>query len=416
MRTPPRVMGLPALVMVCGLLPAPAPAETVRLRSGDVVEGRVVDQGDRILVTTDEGEVSVRWRDVDVVLRDETARDVFAARRKDVADGDVAALYTLALWAQRVGLAAEARRCAEAVTRAEPEHEGARALLEQQKVDGAWLSGEALLSAKGFVSRGGRWVLREEAEAAARKGRPVREMGEDERRVADLLHRAAEAPERARKFAREALDGMSPDALARPALRALRRGTPAERRIAAGLLARWGDVDAVRPLINTAIKDREKSVRAAAVAALEAIDHEDTLRPFARALWSDTPVIRTHAAEALGAFGGVASVQWIIRRLKTGGGPGARNNIFVGRQLSYISDFDVEIAQASQIGDPIVGTIREGVILDTRVLGVQEEFTTVERRVFYNALRTASGEAIGDDVALWDAWFEREGREALAAN
>jgi HEAT repeat protein len=409
-RAAPLVLGLLAL------LAAPALGETVRLRSGDVLEGKVADHGDRLLVATDHGDVSVRWRDVDVVLRDRTARDVYADRRQDVDAKDAGDLYALALWAQRAGLHDEARRCAESVVALEPDHEGARSLLGQQKADGSWLSGDELLAAKGFVSRDGRWVLREEAEAADRKARPVKRMSDDEQRVADLLHRAAEGPERARKFALEALAGMSPDDLARPALRALRRGTPAERRLAASLLARWGDVDAVRPLIHTAIKDREKSVRGAAVEALKEIDHEDTLRPFARALWSDTPIIRTHAAEALGSFGGAASVEWIIRRLKTGGGPGGRNHIFVGRQLSYISDFDVEIAQASQIGDPIVGTIREGVILDTRVLGVQEEFTTVERRVYYHSLRQAAGRDIGDDVALWEDWYEREGRAELAGS
>ena len=63
------------------------------------------------------------------------------------------------------------------------------------------------------------------------------------------------------KYAAEALSGLDGDALARPALRSLRRGTPAERVLAASLLARWGDVDAVRPLIYAAIRDREKDVR-----------------------------------------------------------------------------------------------------------------------------------------------------------
>jgi len=41
-----------------------------------------------------------------------------------------------------------------------------------------------------------------------------------------------------------------------------------------------------------------------------------------------------------------------------------RANVTVLNQVSYIQDFDVEIAQASQIGDPIVQTLRDGVILD----------------------------------------------------
>ncbi len=60
---------------------------------------------------------------------------------------------------------------------------------------------------------------------------------------------------------------------------------------------------------------------------------------------------------------------------------GQRANVTVLNQLSYISDFDVEIAQASQIGDPIVQTLRDGVILDLRpVISADRRFITMELR------------------------------------
>lgn len=60
---------------------------------------------------------------------------------------------------------------------------------------------------------------------------------------------------------------------------------------------------------------------------------------------------------------------------------GQRANITVLNQVSYISDFDVEIAQASQIGDPIVQTLRDGVILDLRpVVTADRRFVTMELR------------------------------------
>jgi type II secretory pathway component GspD/PulD (secretin) len=60
---------------------------------------------------------------------------------------------------------------------------------------------------------------------------------------------------------------------------------------------------------------------------------------------------------------------------------GQRANVTVLNQLSYISDFDVEIAQASQIGDPIVQTLRDGVILDLRpVITADRRFITMELR------------------------------------
>ncbi len=60
---------------------------------------------------------------------------------------------------------------------------------------------------------------------------------------------------------------------------------------------------------------------------------------------------------------------------------GQRANVTVLNQLSYIADFDVEIAQASQIGDPIVQTLRDGVVLDLRpTVSADRRFITMELR------------------------------------
>lgn len=388
-------------------------AETVTLESGELIEGRIEDLGDRIRVHSESGvSVTVHWRDVDVIHRHRTASELYAARRARTAD-EPHALFELALWAERAGLHAERKACLEAVLELDPEHEAARSALEQQKADGAWLAGEKLLRAKGFVRHDGGWVLAEEAERASRLEAGVKELSEGEVRVEDLLQRAVRS-ETARKLALEALSGLDPDDVQRPALRSLRRGEPQDRALAASVLGRVGDEAVLRPLIYHAIMDREAEVRSSAVAALDEIEHADKLKPFIRALDSDVPVVRMNAAEALGAFGGADAVQWLIRRVLSTGGIGTRNHFTSLNQISYVSDFDVEIAQASQIGDPIVGVIREGVILDTRVTGVVEEYTVVERRVLRNALVRATGHDYGEDGEAWARWWQDEGREELA--
>ncbi len=396
------------------MLPAAALADTVRLRSGDVVEGEVKDQGDRIEVAMRSGAVSVRWTDVDVVLRDKSALDVYREKRAVVAADDAKGLFALALWAERAGLAEERRACLDATLKADPEHAAARAALAQQKSDGAWLAGAALLEAKGFVGKDGHWVLKEEAESLARRAEAAKGFLPPEKRAEELLKKAGLGSESAKKFAIDALRGLDSDALRRPLLRALRRGEPATREVAARALGRVGDADVLRPLITASILDREHAVRVAAVASLKEIGDPDVVKPIAKAMWSESPEVRMNAAEALGSIGGVQSVDYVIRRVMSSGGPGGRNNIFVGTQISYISDFDVEIAQAAQIGDPIVGTLREGVLLDARVVSVREEWTEVERRVYYTALARASGRDYGQDPVAWKKWFDAEGRVALA--
>lgn len=393
-------------------------ADAVRLRSGDVVEGSVEDLGDRIRVRTEKGDLSIRWRDVDVVDREASAealaRAAWPARRAAVPDSDARGLFELATWARRAGLAEESRAACEAALRADPEHAGARDALAQQKSGGTWLAGDELLAAKGFVAREGAWVLREEAAALDRRAAAGRTT-DVEKKVEQVIEQAAKAAPAARKFACESLSDVDAAEIVRPALRALRRGTPAAREVGARLLARSDDVDVLRPLLHAAVMDREPSVRAAAAESLASIGNPDVVKPLAKAMWSDVPAVRMNGAEALGTVGGVRSVEWLVARVATSGGPGGRNHLFVGSQVSYISDFDVEIAQAAQIGDPIVSTIREGVTLDARVLNVREEFTVAERRVVYEALRRATGKSLGDDPVAWKSWLDGDGRKELQA-
>jgi hypothetical protein len=86
----------------------------------------------------------------------------------------------------------------------------------------------------------------------------------------------------------------------------------------------------------------------------------------------------------------------------------------VVNQVSYIQDFDVEIAQAAQIGDPIVAVLREGVILDFQVLGASRLMTLTERRVIRSALSRLTGQDLGDDATAWSGWWA-ENRDRLLA-
>lgn len=393
-----------------------AMADTVRLRTGDLLEGKVEDLGDRLRVDAAGGAVSVRWKDVECVVAGRTAADAFAERRKSVSEKDAAGLYALGLWAARAGLAEESRASHEAALKADPEHAGAREALAQQKTGGEWLSGSKLLEAKGFVAHEGQWMLREEADLRARQADARRELSIDEKKVEALLDQAGRGPDAARKFAVDALAKIDAASILRPAYRALRKGEPGSRIAAAGILSRVkDDADVLRPLIRSAVMDRGREVRLAAAGALHTIGNPDVVKPIARAMWSQVPEVRANAAEALGEIGGAESIEWLITRCMSTGGPGPRNNFMVGSQITYISDFDVEIAQAAQIGDPIVQTIREGAMLDARVLNVREEFTISERRSIYRTLTRVTGKDLGEDAQAWKAWFDEEGRKASTA-
>jgi len=59
----------------------------------------------------------------------------------------------------------------------------------------------------------------------------------------------------------------------------------------------------------------------------------------------------------------------------------ARSNLAVMNQVAYVQDFDVEIAQAASIADPIINVVEDGVILDVRpVVSADRRFVTLEVR------------------------------------
>jgi type II secretory pathway component GspD/PulD (secretin) len=58
-----------------------------------------------------------------------------------------------------------------------------------------------------------------------------------------------------------------------------------------------------------------------------------------------------------------------------------RSNMSVLRQTTYIKDFEVEIAQAAAVANPVVGVVKDGVSLDVRpVVSADRKFITMELR------------------------------------
>ena len=58
-----------------------------------------------------------------------------------------------------------------------------------------------------------------------------------------------------------------------------------------------------------------------------------------------------------------------------------RSNLQLTTQVAYIKDFDVELAQAATIADPVVEVVREGVVMDVRpIVSNDRRFITLELR------------------------------------
>ncbi|MGH7161903.1 MAG: type II secretion system protein GspD, partial [Planctomycetota bacterium] len=56
-----------------------------------------------------------------------------------------------------------------------------------------------------------------------------------------------------------------------------------------------------------------------------------------------------------------------------------RAYVNVIRQISYVQDFDVEVAQTSFIADPVIGVIQDGLVLDVRpTISNDRQYVTLE--------------------------------------
>ena len=79
------------------VLAGPATADVVRLRNGDIVEGKAKDLGESVQVTSGATVVEMPWSAVEVIDREATAAGDLVARRALVKEDDAHGLLSLAL-------------------------------------------------------------------------------------------------------------------------------------------------------------------------------------------------------------------------------------------------------------------------------------------------------------------------------
>lgn len=173
-----KLMFLPMLL----LIQAMGAADVVHLRNGGRLEGSVLEEGDRVVLRLESGTVKIPRQDVLRIDRRPAPYEEYQSRAAK-AGQNARNHWDLALWCEQAGLPRSARVELEAVISLEPDHAEARRKLGYEKIDGSWLRGEALLTAKGMVKVDGRWVTSFQAAAIAEE----KKKREEARRAAEQL-------------------------------------------------------------------------------------------------------------------------------------------------------------------------------------------------------------------------------------
>ncbi|MHC4780085.1 MAG: HEAT repeat domain-containing protein, partial [Planctomycetota bacterium] len=182
------------------------------------------------------------------------------------------------------------------------------------------------------------------------------------------------------------------------------------RKFAAGELQAGSGLEAARYLTRAALSDPVRDVRKIALASLKEGSFPDAQAFLIGGLTSKKFPVRLNALHALGDFPSKETVEALCTVMESsvsyGGSP--RVNIFSGRQFGYIRDFDVEVAAFTEIGDPIVATGMEGIVLDVRVLYAQERQAGVQGRAARRSLYRISGKDFGNNVEVWRKWAKEK--------
>jgi hypothetical protein len=374
------------LVAALAAGPVPARADVVVTTDGLVLEGDATTAPDgAVTVVTDAGEVRLAAASVKSVTEGEGPRAAWKRASLALKPGDVEGRFRLALRCEAQGLLDLAKAEYEAILRADPDHAAARRALAYEKVGADWLPVDDARRRRGLVLYEGKWLLPAEAEAAARSAPP-----------------AAAAPK-----AEAASLVPVPDRVA-AATALLTDGDPKVRVYACDAIASLGDESALRPLILSATRDQDPDVRRAAVVAATAFGHDDLAVPFVRALSSPHLGLVANAGRALAAIADPRSIVHVVKRISAHGGSG-RSVVQTLTQVSYVRDYDVEIAQASNIANPQIGYLKEGNVLDIKVIDAAIDKTVVET-VLLDTLNALEGTAFrsADEVKAWYAAHAKE--------
>jgi hypothetical protein len=345
-------------------------------------------------------------------------RAALAGRAAKLSQEDLAKeRYLLGEFAKKHGLLDEARAEFRAAVAADPGHAASREALGEVRAGDRWVPYDEAMKLKGLVRRDGRWILEEEAAVLDLPAKEKARRAEEQSKVADLLRTFGRTRENARKFAEEALAGVEDRYKLEPMAWGLRSAEKDVRVYCAKELGRLGDRRGLRPLVWRALHDPESSVRSASLAAAKQIGDPNLLAPLVAGLWANSAQIQANAVQAIVEYGEPLGVRYLVYRYEAHGGSSQRVYYTNIKQVSFIQDFDVEVAQTAFIADPSVATIQEGFVIDAQVIATSAHGTFVEREVVHAALHRMTGATqVKNESGAWAKWYaENRNRLETAA-
>jgi HEAT repeats len=275
-------------------------ADTVTLRTGAVVRGRVLDAtaalGHRpaskaereqaahlvAVSTLTGGRLILSSGEVGLISKRPLVLEEYEMRKRHT-DNDVESEWRLAEWCKGRGLKPQREEALRAVLVLDPDNLPAHQGLGQTKRDGQWRTYDEEMRSRGFVKFEGRYVAQQEVDILKRAHQRKRQDQDWLERVRSAVRSLASGDGEKRRRGMETLLKINdPEAI--PALNRvlLASNDDSLRELYVHVMSAIQDVNSATPaLVDVALFDRQKSVR---VAAQEAITERS--RPTAAALFA----------------------------------------------------------------------------------------------------------------------------------
>ncbi|MHC4597999.1 MAG: HEAT repeat domain-containing protein [Planctomycetota bacterium] len=392
-------MRLSVFVLPLGfLLSAACLADEIVLKDGRKLYGEVRKEGDHTVVVDAQGN--------SVVLKDEVSEIKTTAQMqeeyKNILEryGDAPPEFQMGCWCWKRGLFEQARGHFRKVVEKDPENRGARWALGHLKVRGIWVEQGVWTRLPGKKKAWVRWI------PGVKKGKLQVRVGEEPNETRDLVRDAVRGDAENREKAEKALNALPRAARTEGLQLALMDPSSTVRKYAARRLCEGSGLETARGLTRAALSDPVRDVRKIALGALKEGKFPDAVPFLIGGLTSKRFPVRLNALNALGDFPARETVEALLtvmeKSVAYGGSP--RVNLFSGRQWGYIRDFDVEVAQFIEVGDPIVATGMDGIVLDVRVMYAKEYQAGVQANAARRSLCQIAGKDFGRNVEVWRKW------------
>ncbi|HET6323226.1 MAG TPA: HEAT repeat domain-containing protein [Planctomycetaceae bacterium] len=406
-------------------------ADTLTLRSGALVRGRVLDataalghrpaskaereEAARLVgvSTLTGGRLILSAADVDAVSKRPLVLEEFEVRKRHT-NNDVESQWHLAEWCKSRGLRSQREEALRAVLALDPDNLPAHQGLGQTKRDGQWRTHDEEMRSRGFVKFEGRYVAQQEVDILKKAHLRKRQDQDWLERVRSAVRSLASSDGEKRRRAMDTLLRIT-DAEAIPALNRvlLTNKDGSLRELYVHIMSRILDTNsATPPLVELSLLDGDKSVRVAAQEAILGRQRPTAPGLYARQLHhADNEVVR-RAGLMLEKIGDPSVIPQLIEALVTTHGVTQQvvdnsNTYGFNRTNSPTGGLPPDVYTkmvTGQYAGPVQVIRRDGPLTDANVktVVVDREYRNAE---VLSALQSLTKQSFGFDKDSWRRWW-----------